>query len=181
VKISFDASKSERNAAESALPFELAAEFDFESAVIWIDGRFDYPETRWIAIRWLRERLHVVLLHPYRRRNSGDQSAQGERPRGEEIWQRETPLPPLTDEEGEVRELRDEDFARGLRFDQLPPEMQAKLRRPRGKQKAPTKALISLRVSRDVLGRFRATGEGWQTRMDEALREWIERREAKGR
>lgn len=51
--------------------------------------------------------------------------------------------------------------------------------RVRGKQKAPTKALISLRVSRDVLGRFRATGEGWQTRMDEALREWIERREAK--
>jgi uncharacterized protein (DUF4415 family) len=41
-------------------------------------------------------------------------------------------------------------------------------RRVRGKQKAPTKALISLRVSRDVLGPFRATGGGWQTRMDEA-------------
>jgi hypothetical protein len=36
-------------------------------------------------------------------------------------------------------------------------------------------------VSRDVLGGFRATGEGWQTRMDEALREWIERREAQRR
>ena len=90
------------------------------------------------------------------------------------------PLPPLSDEEGEVRELQDEDFARGLRFDQLPPDMQRTLRGVRGKQKAPTKALISLRVSRDVLGRFRATGEGWQTRMDEALREWIDRREAKG-
>ncbi len=88
------------------------------------------------------------------------------------------PLPPLTDEEGEVRELLDEDFARGMRFSDLPEDMQAKLRGIRGKQKAPTKQLISLRVSRDVLGRFRATGEGWQTRMDEALREWIDRREA---
>lgn len=87
---------------------------------------------------------------------------------------------PLTDEEGEVRELLDEDFARLKRFHELPAEMQAKLRGVRGKQKAPTKALISLRVSRDVLGRFRATGDGWQRRMDEALREWIERREAKG-
>ena len=91
------------------------------------------------------------------------------------------PMKPLTDAEGEVRELQDEDFARMKRFDALPREMQAKLRRVRGKQKAPTKELISLRVSRDVLGRFRATGDGWQTRMDEALREWIERRGVKGR
>ncbi|MEA3061298.1 MAG: hypothetical protein QOJ94_1079 [Sphingomonadales bacterium] len=90
------------------------------------------------------------------------------------------PGKPLTDAEGEVRELQDEDFARARTFEELPQDMQAKLRGVRGKQKAPTKALISLRVSRDVLGRFRATGEGWQTRMDEALREWIERREAKG-
>lgn len=87
---------------------------------------------------------------------------------------------PLTDEEGEVRELLDEDFARMKRFHELPADMQRTLRGIRGKQKAPTKELISLRVSRDVLGRFRATGAGWQTRMDEALREWIERREAKG-
>jgi len=86
----------------------------------------------------------------------------------------------MTDEEGEVREITDEDMKHFKRFHELPAEMQAKLRAIRGKQKAPTKELISLRVSRDVLGRFRATGAGWQSRMDEALREWIERREAKG-
>ena len=64
-------------------------------------------------------------------------------------------LPPLTDEEGEVRELQDEDFARARRFGQLAPGMHRTLRTGRGKQMAPTKALISLRVSRDVLGRFR--------------------------
>jgi uncharacterized protein (DUF4415 family) len=86
------------------------------------------------------------------------------------------PLPPLTDEEGEVRELTDRDFARATRFEDLPNDMQAKLRAIRGPQKKPTKEMISLRVSRDVLARYRSTGEGWQTRMDEALREWIERR-----
>lgn len=91
------------------------------------------------------------------------------------------PIRPMTDAKGEVRELQDEDFVRAKRLSDLPETLQAKLRRGRGPQKAPTKELISLRVSRDVLGRFRETGEGWQTRMDEALREWIERREAKGR
>ena len=43
----------------------------------------------------------------------------------------------------------------------------------RGKQKAPTKQRTTLRLSPDVLAHFRATGKGWQTRMDAALREWI--------
>jgi len=88
---------------------------------------------------------------------------------------RERPASSLTDEDGEVRELQDEDFVRARRFGQLPAIMQRSPRGVRGTQKAPTKALISMRVSRDVLVRFRAPGEGWQTRMDEALREWIER------
>ena len=90
------------------------------------------------------------------------------------------PVTPLTDADGEVRELGDADFARAGRLSDLPGGLQVKLRRGRGPQKAPTKELISLRVSPDVLTRFRATGDGWQTRMDEALREWIERREAEG-
>ena len=43
----------------------------------------------------------------------------------------------------------------------------------RGKQKAPAKQRITLRLSPEVLAHFRATGKGWQTRMDAALREWI--------
>jgi uncharacterized protein (DUF4415 family) len=33
----------------------------------------------------------------------------------------------------------------------------------------------SVRFSPEVLDYFRATGKGWQTRMDEALKEWIAR------
>lgn len=40
----------------------------------------------------------------------------------------------------------------------------------RGPQKAPTKQLVSLRLSQEVLDHFRATGPGWQTRIDETLR-----------
>lgn len=32
------------------------------------------------------------------------------------------------------------------------------------------KSLVSLRIDNDVLARFRATGAGWQSRMNEALR-----------
>ena len=46
--------------------------------------------------------------------------------------------------------------------------------RRRGAQKSPTKVLVSIRYSQDVLDYFRATGPHWQTRMDEALQAWIQ-------
>ncbi len=52
---------------------------------------------------------------------------------------------------------------------------QATVRRPgqRGPQKTPTKERITLRLSREVVDHFRATGEGWQTRIDETLQRVI--------
>jgi uncharacterized protein (DUF4415 family) len=54
---------------------------------------------------------------------------------------------------------------------------QATVRRPgqRGPGKAPSKRLVSLRLSRDVIEHFRATGPGWQTRIDETLRKDVAR------
>lgn len=37
------------------------------------------------------------------------------------------------------------------------------------------KEAVSIRLSQDVLGHFRAGGAGWQTRIEEALRDWIKR------
>lgn len=42
--------------------------------------------------------------------------------------------------------------------------------RLRGPQLAPTKQQVTLRLDPDVLAKFRATGPGWQTRVNEALR-----------
>ncbi len=46
----------------------------------------------------------------------------------------------------------------------------------RGPQKAPTKKLISLRLSPEVIEHFKATGRGWQTRIDSTLLESIKKR-----
>ena len=56
------------------------------------------------------------------------------------------------------------------------PDLAASARRPRGKQKAPTKQLVSLRLDREVIEAFKAEGRGWQSRMSEALKEAIQRR-----
>src|SRR5690606_19348409 len=77
-------------------------------------------------------------------------------------------------------EWTEEDFARARPAREVLPELlgneaAAGLLRPRGRPKAEvTKERITIRLSRDVVDRFRATGEGWQTRMDAALKEYIE-------
>lgn len=41
----------------------------------------------------------------------------------------------------------------------------------RGRPKAPaTKALVSLRLDRDVLAAYKSTGPGWQSRINETLK-----------
>ena len=43
------------------------------------------------------------------------------------------------------------------------------------------KQLVSVRYSAEVLAYFRATGEGWQARMDGVLKEYVEKQARKGR
>jgi uncharacterized protein (DUF4415 family) len=46
----------------------------------------------------------------------------------------------------------------------------------RGPQKTPTKKLVSLRLSPEVIDHFKSTGRGWQTRIDSTLRQAIKKR-----
>lgn len=43
----------------------------------------------------------------------------------------------------------------------------------RGRPVGSDKEQVALRVDKDVLEAFRASGAGWQTRMNEALRAWV--------
>ena len=43
----------------------------------------------------------------------------------------------------------------------------------RGKQKTALKVPVSIRLSPEVVEYFKASGEGWQTRLDEALKAYI--------
>lgn len=62
-----------------------------------------------------------------------------------------------------------QDFAKAKPFAEVFPELAATIRR-RGKQKAPTKKAISLRLDPDVLDAYKATGAGWQSRINDDLR-----------
>jgi uncharacterized protein (DUF4415 family) len=61
------------------------------------------------------------------------------------------------------------DFSKAKPFAEVFPELAATIRR-RGKQKAPTKKAISLRLDPDVLEAYKAFGDGWQTRINKDLR-----------
>ena len=82
---------------------------------------------------------------------------------------------PLIDAKGEVRELTVHDLTE---FRPAREALPASLRRKvgtRGVQKLPTKERITIRLSRNVVESFRATGEGWQTRVDVALQNWLKK------
>jgi uncharacterized protein (DUF4415 family) len=77
--------------------------------------------------------------------------------------------------DGEVRTLTAADLSTFRSASEaLPPNLQKTLgMRQRGPQKSPTKVSTTIRLSSDVLQAFRATGDGWQTRVDAALKDWL--------
>ncbi len=86
------------------------------------------------------------------------------------------PNPELIDDENP--EWTDEKFARARPASEVLPELfgaqvAKTMLKPRGKQVAPTKRAVTVRYSPDVLDAFKATGAGWQTRMDAALKDWL--------
>jgi uncharacterized protein (DUF4415 family) len=81
---------------------------------------------------------------------------------------------PLTDENGEVRELTAADLRHFKPAAEVRPHDLLKVMgKPRGPQKAPTKQSTTIRLSPDVMAAFKATGAGWQTRIDAALKDWL--------
>ena len=63
-------------------------------------------------------------------------------------------------------ELTKEDFAKAKPFAEALPDLAASIRRGRGPNKAPTKQLVSLRLSGKVIEAYKAKGPGWQSRID---------------
>lgn len=67
-------------------------------------------------------------------------------------------------------EWTEEDFANARPTREVMPELVEEYLLWRGKQKAPTKVLVSIRLDRDVVERLRASGPGWQTRANAMLK-----------
>jgi uncharacterized DUF497 family protein len=60
--VDFDPAKNARNIKERQLSFERAAEFDFDSALVFPDARKAYGEIRYVALGYLDRRLHVLCF-----------------------------------------------------------------------------------------------------------------------
>jgi uncharacterized protein (DUF4415 family) len=87
-----------------------------------------------------------------------------------------TPHPDPEINEFEQALLRSVEQARRGEYARVsPPEEIAARRRgrPVGSRKASPKVQTAIRFDADVLAGLRATGRGWQTRANDALREWL--------
>lgn len=70
-------------------------------------------------------------------------------------------------------EATDEQLAQAKPFDEAFPALANAMRKNVGgrpKSKNP-KVVVSLRLDQEVVARFKASGPGWQTRMNDALRD----------
>ncbi|MDR2875414.1 MAG: BrnA antitoxin family protein [Methylobacillus sp.] len=88
------------------------------------------------------------------------------------------PDPELIDDDNP--EWTDADFAharpaREVLPEIFPPALAAEMLKPkrRGTQKSPTKVPTTIRFDADILQALRATGRGWQTRVNDMVREWV--------
>ena len=70
-------------------------------------------------------------------------------------------------------ELDEAWFTRARPAAEVHPELVEYSLRKRGKQKAPVKERITLRLDADVAAHLRASGPGWQTRLNDMLRRTI--------
>ena len=61
MRITFDPAKDLANRTKHGVPLAAADALDWDSALIWIDDRFDYGEIREIAMGPIAGRLHVLV------------------------------------------------------------------------------------------------------------------------
>lgn len=70
-------------------------------------------------------------------------------------------------------EITPEQAAKSRPLIETMPDLVASMRRGRGNPRVPTKDLVTLRLDKDVLAAFRASGSGWQSRANEMLRKGL--------
>lgn len=68
-------------------------------------------------------------------------------------------------------ELTDEQLAQAKPFAEVFPDLHASIVRKRGPER--TKTPVTIRLDDDVVNALRATGPGWQTRVNDVLKDWL--------
>ena len=114
------------------------------------------------------------LEHIKRRRAEARENARREIETADPAEDAEILAGALADPDAQL--LTDEQLARMRPAHEVLPDLVAThVRRKRGRPKVEApKEQISIRLDADIVARLRATGEGWQTRVNAVLREWLE-------
>lgn len=62
MKIEFDPAKDKINRDKHGVSLAVAAELDWDAALVWVDDRFEYGELRMIALAPKTETLYYVAF-----------------------------------------------------------------------------------------------------------------------
>ena len=62
MRIEFDPAKDAANQTKHGVSLSMAGELDWEAALVWVDDRFEYNETRMIALAPKTEILYYVAF-----------------------------------------------------------------------------------------------------------------------
>ena len=62
MQIEFDPAKDAANQTKHGVSLSIAGELDWESALVWVDERFEYSETRMIALAPKTKILYYVAF-----------------------------------------------------------------------------------------------------------------------
>src|SRR5689334_18758375 len=79
----------------------------------------------------------------------------------------------LTNKAGDVRPLTREDFKHARLLREVDPEFIKnfhKAKKARGRPAGRSKAVVSMSIDKDILAALRASGQGWQSRVNALLR-----------
>ena len=89
-------------------------------------------------------------------------------------------MPTLQEDKAIMAAAKADPNAQPLTPEQLHSMVPLRALRGRPKSESP-KQLVSVRYSREVLAYFKSTGEGWQSRMDGVLREYVTQKSRRAR
>lgn len=177
--LTFDPAKDAWNIANRGLSFMLAADMDWDCALTRVDSRRDYNETRLVSLVPLDGRLFVVVHVTQGEAMRCESSAFARQTTGRSISMsvkhkliRNTP-----EEEAEIQRgiAADPDSyaLTDAKMSEMVPYPEF-MKRQRGRPKLDKpKERVTLYIDYEVVSAFRSSGDGWQTKMNGVLVDWL--------
>jgi uncharacterized protein (DUF4415 family)/uncharacterized DUF497 family protein len=167
--LTFDPAKDQANIAKHAVSLALAAQIDWSEVVSRPDTRHDYKELREIGFGLIDDRLYCVV---FTQRGESSACVRQTREKFAMFKNRKIVMPSEEEEAAINRGIAADPDTYEVSREEIQEMRPLKNRGGRPKLNNP-KEPVSLRLDADVLAAFRASGDGWQTRMNNALREWL--------